>query len=136
MVNVAITIAVGKGIVKKSNSHYKDVPTKDMSKCLMTRMGLVKRRASTTAKTSVESFEEVWKLFLHEFKTVIELKEILLELVVNFDHTGIKYIPTSFWTFEKEGSKRVEIIGKGDKHQNTVLLGCSMSGNILPFNFW
>ena len=52
---------------------------------------------------------------------------------MNYDQMGIKYIPTSSWTLEKEGSKRVEIVGKDDKHQITGVLGCSMSGNILPF---
>lgn len=99
----------------------------------MTRMGLVKRRASTAAKTSIKNFEEVRKLFLHEVKMVADLEEIPEDLIINFDQTGIKYIPTSSWTLEKEGSKRVEIVGKGDKCQITAVLGCSMSGNILPF---
>ena len=32
----------------------------------------------------------------------------------------------------KEGSKRVEIIGKDDKHQITAVLGGTMSGDCLP----
>ena len=134
VVNVAIALGVGKGIVKNSSSHYKDVvPTKDWAKYLMTRMGLVKRRASTAAKTSIENFEEVRKLFIHEVKTVVDLEEIPPDLIMNYDQTGIKYIPTSSWTLEKEGSKRVEIVGKDDKRQITAVLGCSMSGSILPF---
>ena len=134
VVNVAIALGVGKGIVKNSTSHYKDVtPTKDWAKYLMTWMGLVKRRASTAAKTSIKNFEEVRKLFLHEVKTVADLEEIPEDLIIHFDQTGIKYIPTSSWTLEKEGSKRVEIVGKDDKRQITAVLGCSMSGNILPF---
>ena len=72
VVNVAIALGVGKGIVKNSSSHYKDmVPTKDWAKYLMTWMGLVKRRASTAAKTSIENFEEVQKLFIHKSKWLL-----------------------------------------------------------------
>jgi len=49
-VNVGIAIAVGKGIIKSSDSIYKDVElTKD---CLLQKMGFVKRKASTSAKLS------------------------------------------------------------------------------------
>ena len=59
MVNVKIVIAMGKGIVKNSNSPYKDVePTKDWAKYLLQHMGFVKRKASISAKVSVEDFEE------------------------------------------------------------------------------
>ena len=36
-------------------------------------------------------------------------------------------------TLEKEGFKRVAIAGKDDKWQITVILGCCMSGDALPF---
>ena len=61
-------------------------------------------------------------MFLHEVKTVADLENIPEDLIINFDQMGIKYIPTSSWTLEKEGSKRVEIVGKDDKRQITVAL--------------
>ena len=60
------------------------------------------------------------------------MDEIPLQLVINFDQTGINYIPTSSWTMEKQGSKRVEIIGKDDKHQITAVLAGTMAGDFLP----
>ena len=45
------------------------------------------------------------------------MDEIPPELVINFDQTGIRYVPATLWTMEKEGAKRVEIIGKDDKRQ-------------------
>ena len=48
--NVGIAIAVGKGIIKSSDSIYKDVElTKDWAKYLLQKMGFVKRKASTSA---------------------------------------------------------------------------------------
>ena len=134
VVNAAIALAVGKGIVRNGDLPYKDVElTKDWAKYLLSRMGLVKRKASTSAKVSVENFERKRELFLHEVKLVMEMEDIPAELVINFDQTGIKYVPTSSWTLEKEGSKRVAIVGKDDKRQITAVIGCSMSGDVLPF---
>ena len=59
------------------------------------------------------------------------MEGIPTELIINFDQIGIKYIPTSSWTLEKEGSKRAAIVGKEDKRQITAVLGCSMSGDTL-----
>ena len=46
---------------------------------------------------------------------VMEMEDIPAELVLNFDQTGIKYVPMSSWILEKEGSKRVALVGKDDK---------------------
>ena len=52
-----------------SNEHFKEQYgsnvnlTKDWAKYLMHRMGLVKQRASTKAKVSIENFEEVTNCF-------------------------------------------------------------------------
>ena len=60
------------------------------------------------------------------------MDEIPPQLIINWDHTGINYVPVSSWTMEAPGTKRVEIIGKDDKQQLTAVLGCSMSGDFLP----
>ena len=48
-------------------------------------------------------------------KKVIVMNEIPAELVINFDQTGLNIVPTSGWTMEADGSKRVEAIGKDNK---------------------
>jgi len=60
------------------------------------------------------------------------MDEIPLQLIINWDHTGINYFPVSSWTMETPGMQRVEIISKDDKQQLTAVLGCSMSGDFLP----
>ena len=55
------------------------------------------------------------------------------QLVINFDQTGINYVPTSSWTMEKHaGVKRVKIIGKDDNRQITAVLAGIMAVNFLP----
>ena len=82
-------------------------------------MRLVKRQGNTKAKVQVENFEELKKLFVQDVKTVMD--EVPLELVVNWDQTGLKYVPVSEWTMAEEESKRVEIDGKDDKRQITAI---------------
>ena len=136
-INTAILIAAGTGIVMsdelfKSQYGNNVTLTKDWTKYLMHCMGLVKRRTSTKAKISIENFEEVKKLFLHDIKCLKLLDEIPDELTINFDQTGINYVPMSSWTMEKQGEKRVEIIGKDDKRQITAVLAGTLSGEFLP----
>lgn len=51
---------------------------------------------------------------------------------VNWDHTNLKYVPSSSWTMAKEGSKCVDIAGINDKHQITAVLIVTLDGNFLP----
>ena len=36
------------------------------------------------------------------------------DLVINWDQTGMQYVPVSSWTMSKEGSKGLEICGIDD----------------------
>jgi hypothetical protein len=47
-------------------------------------------------------------------------------LVLNWDHTGIKYVPVGNWT------KGSDIVGMHDKRQITAVFGCTMEGEFLP----
>ena len=54
-------------------------------------MGFVKRKATTKAKISVEDFEEIKKDYLLDIEVVVAMDEIPMELVINFDQTGIHF---------------------------------------------
>ena len=53
-------------------------------------------------------------------------------LIVNSEEIGLKLIPQSEWTMEKERTKRVPIKGLDDKREVTVLLTITPSGDYLP----
>ena len=95
-------------------------------------MGFVKRKASSSAKITPEEFDKQKKDFLRVIRNVISMDQIPSELIVNFDQTGISYIPASSYTMEKEGVTRVEVTGKDDKGQITLLLAGSLTGKFLP----
>ena len=136
-VNTAVAIAAGTGIVM---SHDPSLVigdncvtlTKDWAKYLLKCMGFVKRKCTTKGKVDVAEFEDTRKLFLLDVKNVVQMEEICQEMIVNWDQTGINYVPVSSWTMEKEGPRRVELIGKEDKRQITVLFAGSMHGDLLP----
>ena len=49
------------------------------------------------------------------------MEEISSDLIINWNHTGIHYVPVSNWTLAEEGSKRGEIAGADDKRQITAV---------------
>ena len=82
------------------------------------------------AKVSVPEFEAHKILFAFDVKSIFEMEEVPKELVLNWDHTGIHYVPVSSWTMAKEGSKRIEIAGTEEKRQITVFAN-TMAGDFL-----
>ena len=70
--------------------------------------------------------------FIFDIEVISQMEKVPNDLIINWDHTGINYVPTSNWTMAEEGSSRVEIIGLGDKRQITAVLACTLSGKFLP----
>ena len=70
--------------------------------------------------------------FLLDIKAIVELEEIPSDLIINWDQTGINYVPVSQWTMDKKGSKRVEVVGIDDKRQITAVFAGNLSCDFLP----
>ena len=64
--------------------------------------------------------------------TTVEMKEIPAELILNWDQTGIKIVPSSTWTMHAQGSRRVEAVGVNDKRLITAVFCGSLTGDFLP----
>ena len=60
------------------------------------------------------------------------MEKIPPELVPNLDQTGIRIVPSSLWTMDKEGSKHVEVVGVNDKRMITAVFCGSLMGDFLP----
>ena len=56
-------------------------------------MGFVKRRVSTSARVTPEAFDEHKAQFLLDAKCFVGMEKIPDSLVINWDQTGIQYIP-------------------------------------------
>ena len=95
-------------------------------------MGYVKRNATTKASISDVDFEARKEQYLFDIHTIIDMEEIPKELVINWEHTGIHYIPATNWIMAPEGSKRIELAALDDKKQFIAVFAAILSGKFLP----
>ena len=58
-----------------------------------------------------DKFAEIKEQFLIGVEAVTDMEEVAPRLVVNWDHTMMKIVPSSRWTMEKRGTKHVKIDG-------------------------
>ena len=105
-VNTAIVVAAATGMLQQRdpgllacNRGYITL-SKDWAKYFLKKM-FVKRKATTKSKVAVQNFEELKQQYLLDIKAVVELEETTDELVINWDQTGINYIPVSQWRKEQ-----------------------------------
>ena len=139
-VNTAVVMASAEGIVKskdanllKGNGGFGGIEiTKGWAQSLLSRMGMVKRKACSKNKVSPEHFDSVKEHFLLNIKQLVDLEDIPPPLIINWDQTAINYVPPASWTMEVEGSKRVDLVGKDDKRQITACFAGTMEGDFLP----
>ena len=79
-------------------------------------MKLVQRKV-TTAKTKLTITDFNWtkEQFLEHVVATVKLEEIPPELILNWDQTGMKIVPSDSWTMDQQGVRRVEVGGMNDK---------------------
>ena len=82
----------------------------------------MKRRGNTKAKVIVENFAVIKKLFHPDIKVVVGMDEVPPDLIINWDQTGLNYVPLLSWTMAEKGSKSVKIDGKNNKRQITTVV--------------
>ena len=71
-------------------------------------MGLVRRKATTSRpKLFPAEFKEKKQSYLEEIVGKIHMHDIPHKHIINCDQTGINVLPTSNWTLESKGAKRV-----------------------------
>ena len=83
---------------------------------LLLGMKFVQRKATTAkSKEVIADFNELRKSFLAAVVATVSMEDIPPKLVLNWDQTGLKIIPSSTWTMERQGAKRPEMVGVNDK---------------------
>ena len=133
-----IVVAIARGIVQHydpflllENGGHVQVGG-PFAESLLRRMGFVIRKGTKAARKLPENYEEQKTNFLNRIKDKIIEHKIPAEMIINFDQTGAKLVPSSEWTMEEEGLKQVAISGLDDKREITVILGINMAGQLLP----
>ena len=75
----------------------------------------MKYQESSQIKTALteEKFKAENAKFLAGVRKVVHQYQVLPQLIINWDQTGLNVVPASTWTTGKEGSTRIPIIGLG-----------------------
>ena len=81
--------------------------SKEWAKWLLRRMGLVKWQGTTNAKVNPEDFETLKKQYLADIQTKVRMEDIPTNFIINWDHSGLKYVPVSNWTIKHKVAKRM-----------------------------
>ena len=139
VVNTAIVMAAAEGIISsrcpgKLQKQGGDIQIgKDWAKSLMSRMGFVKRKVSNAGKIlSSAIFLELREQFLADIAAEVIMNDIHPDLIINWDQTGLKFVPTGDWTMNLSGDKVVSIVGSDDKREITAVLAVTITGRCLP----
>ena len=99
---------------------------------LLRHMKFAQHKALTAnSKLSNEDFAQLKQQFLADVKTTVIKEDIAPALVINWDQTGIKIVSSSTWTMDRQGSRRIEVAGVGDKRMITVIFAGSLVEDFL-----
>jgi len=69
--------------------------TKFWASSVMTRMNFEIRSGNSKAKVTVTNFDMLKKQFISDVQVITVFEEIPNELILNWDHTRINYVPVS-----------------------------------------
>jgi hypothetical protein len=71
----------------------------------------------------------------HAFRLAVDIRDHSIPACccVNCDQTGYNYGKPGACTYDPIGTNQVTIVGKEDKRSFTIMVGISMSGEVLPF---
>jgi hypothetical protein len=128
-----IVISSAKGLLK---FHDPDVlQTLDLGKTWAESvlcLGYTKRKGTKVARSKPEDYEKTKMDYIERIEKCVNEHNILDDLILNWDQTGVNLIPGGDWMMDAKGSKQVKITGLNDKRQITALLTISKSGELLP----
>ena len=100
---------------------------------LMSHMVLVKRKASNVGKILVSEFKAMKQQFLADIHVAAKVirNEIPHGLVINWDQTRVKIIPTGDWTMHFSFEKIVPIAADDHKREITAVMAVTVTGKYL-----
>ena len=83
-------------------------------------------------KVTMEYFEEARETFLADIKAEVLMHDIPLDIVFNWDQTGIHLVPTGEWTMHQAKDKIIPISHPDDKRQITEVFAVTATGKFFP----
>ena len=92
----------------------------------------MKRKSTKAAKKLPANFQEQKQRFLDLIASAVKTHDIPSDLIINIDETGLRVVPVDKWTLDRKGVEQVALTGQEDKREITCVLGCTLSGKLLP----
>ena len=80
----------------------------------------------------MEHFEEAREEFLADIKAEVLMHDIPLDLVLNWDQTGIHLVPAGEWTIHQAKDKIIPISHSDEKRQITGVFAVPATGKFFP----
>ena len=91
------------------------------------------RRATRPGKKTPENITQILTDATLRLVSTISQHNVPKSLLVNSDQTGVPYSSGALETYAPTGSKQVAVFGKDERRTFTLMVGISMSGEVLPF---
>ena len=99
-------------------------------------MNFVKRKTTTAESKLLQQTSPVEGVISDDVVGTVTRDEIPMELILNWDQTGMKMVPSFGWTMDQQGAKRFKACGVDNKRSITAvffLCVCgSLTGDFLP----
>ena len=137
-ISTSVVLGLGRGLLLKHNKRMlvefggSIQLNKEWARSVFRRMGFTKRRANSKSKVLPDHFSNLKRQFLREVEAVTKIEDIPNNLIINWDQTALKLVPSGSWTMERKGTKRVDLSGIDDKRQITAVLSGTLTGDFLP----
>ena len=96
-------------------------------------LGWSKRKGTQAGQKLPVDAEDQMEACAFRLAVVIGDHDIPESCVINNDQTGQTYAQPGLSTYDEVGTNQVTIVGKEDKRSFTIMVGVSMSGDVLPF---
>jgi len=104
-----------------------------VGKFLQAEMKWTLRRSTRPGKKTPDNIQQILTDAFLRLVWAISNFNILAEFLVNSDQTMVYYSAGATETYAPIGSKQVEVLGKDERRGFTLMVGVSLSGEVLPF---
>ena len=138
IVNSTTTIAIMTGLLKITHPHLlrENGGPLCMNKMyawrFLNEMGWTYRAINGDKGALPPDWESKKLKWVNEVTELVKQHNVIDDLLINLDQTGIKLIPSSSYTYAVKGTSDVSATGANDKREITAVVAGSKSGVFLP----
>ena len=135
-ISAPVVRAIMLGVIQQACPHLLDGKKHQLPRSsvhnFMHSMHYSYRVATQSAKSTPKNWLELGRNMAIRIARSIHTHRTPPELVINADQTGIHLFPLPGHTWNPCGDKQVQVLGKEEKCQVTLMMASTSSGSILP----